>query len=125
MITRLIPIIKTFKPCHFSQAKKYAPVRPLTEERNLLYMESYFRSNPFTKKKSFFMQFVPATLAGIANYFMGWNLVTGGIFSALLFGGMMFNIHLNKRLSKMIWSLEVSPDMKKFYVVIQNLEQYK
>ena len=120
MITRLLPTIKFFKPHHFSSTKKYIPLRPLTEERNLLYVEEGYRKYGLVKKRSFLYQFIPAALVSINNYFMGWNFLTTSGFFFALFGGLLMYRAYVIHLSRIVLCVETSSDLKNLLITVPN-----
>ena len=103
----------------FSNSKKYIPLRPLTERRNLIFVdERYKKSGKLKKKFPTFTYFLPAALIVVNNFFMGWGFLTTGCFLGTIFVGAFLNVNINTALSRTVLSLEVSPDLEKFHIAV-------
>ena len=64
----------------FCQTKKYVPLRPLINDKNLVYVERYFKKVGRIPKLSIAYYYALPILASINNYFTSWSTLNTGLF---------------------------------------------
>ena len=106
-----------------STSKHYTPLRPLTQVRNLLYVDADIRKSgmPSNLPLVGFLAF-PSSIA-IINYFTEWNLVNSILFGCSIVSAIYFRQKLAANRSRIVLSLEVNADMSKFYFLMPRISR--
>ena len=106
-----------------STTKLYTPLRPLTQVRNLLYVDSGIREMgmPGSLPTLRFWAFPPSI--ALVNYFTEWNLLNSLVFGLSIASVGYFMYDMGAKASRIALSLEVSADMSKFYFLMPRLSR--
>lgn len=109
----------TTTPFHFSTPKEdtYIPIRPLKDDKNLLFTIGMPSNISFSAKVLIFTPFLATSLDGFINEWTNWRIAGSLLF--LLAGFRV--VHLfNFLKAHQVYSLKTNRDLSKFYLTINN-----
>lgn len=90
MLSRVVRV--TPKNFFCNEVRKYTPLRPMIEDKNLVYVSKDYQKNFVTMNIRHSYAFIPAALVLLHNFLTQWTLLNGmGFFVTTIFG-IVFNL---------------------------------